>query len=71
MPAIVAPDDYPRWLDPRVRRSTELRPVLRPYPAAAMAVYAVGPAVNDHKNEGPALLVPDAAPPTQAQSRLF
>jgi putative SOS response-associated peptidase YedK len=71
MPAIVAPDDYPRWLDARVRRSTELRPVLRPYPAAAMAVYPVGPAVNDHKNEGPALVVPDAAPPAQAQSRLF
>jgi len=69
MPAIVAPDDYQRWLDPELRRAAELRGVLRPFPAAAMAVYPVGPAVNDHKNEGPALVVPDAVP--QAQSRLF
>jgi putative SOS response-associated peptidase YedK len=69
MPAILAPEDYERWLDPGLRRVPELRPLLRPYPAAGMAVYPVGVAVNDPRSEGPALVLPETAP--DVQGRLF
>src|SRR5262249_45451036 len=69
MPAILTPDDYDLWLDPEVKRASDLRALLRPYAGPALAVYAVGRGVNDARNEGPTLVVPDTTP--AAQGRLF
>ena len=55
MPVIVPPERYAEWLDPGtpVDRLTAL---LRPYPAAEMAVADASPAVNSVRNDGPELL---------------
>lgn len=54
MPVILAPLDQEAWLDPANRRAAEL---LRPYLAAKMEAYPVGPAVGNPKNEGAGLIV--------------
>jgi putative SOS response-associated peptidase YedK len=62
MPVIVPPEAWGAWLgdsDPDV-----LRALLVPYPAAGMAVRAVGKAVGSPRNEGPQCLEP--AGPAQA-----
>jgi putative SOS response-associated peptidase YedK len=69
MPAILTGDDWDRWLDPEAKRASDLRDLLRPYAGPPLAVYPVGRGVNDAKNEGPSLVVPDTTP--AAQGRLF
>jgi putative SOS response-associated peptidase YedK len=69
MPAILTPDDYDLWLDPETKRAADVRDLLRPYAGPPLAVYAVGRGVNDARNEGPTLVLPDATP--AAQGRLF
>ena len=59
MPAILPADAWDRWLDPAAPTG-ELAPMLKPYPADAMAVAAVGPAVNRVANDGPECLAPAA-----------
>ena len=57
MPAILAPEDYARWLEPGAL-SPAVQGLLRPYPAEAMACWPVGPQVNDAKHEGPECAAP-------------
>ena len=57
MPAIIAPDNYKGWMGAASEQDT-LRKLLLPFPAEAMQVYAVGSAVNNPGNNGPACLVP-------------
>ena len=58
MPVIVDPGDFDRWLAPEPGDAAALSAILRPYPAAALSVRAVGPTVNRAENDGPACLDP-------------
>lgn len=53
MPAILAPEDYARWLDPNLREPDKLQSALRPYPADEMELYPVNPLVNSPRNDDP------------------
>ena len=57
MPVILDPGDWDAWLADATP-AHELRSLLRPAPAEGMDVYAVSPAVNNVRNEGPELLAP-------------
>ncbi|MGH2455992.1 MAG: SOS response-associated peptidase [Candidatus Limnocylindria bacterium] len=57
MPVILDPDDWDPWLHEATPRR-ELRALLRPAPAEAMAMYPVSPAVNNVRSDGPHLLAP-------------
>jgi putative SOS response-associated peptidase YedK len=57
MPVILHPDDWDAWLDEGARPG-ELRPMLRPYPAKELRMYAVSPAVNNVRSQGAELLLP-------------
>ena len=58
MPVILAPADYARWLDPTLEVAAEVRPLLRPFPAAAMTAYPVSTRVNNPAFDDPACLAP-------------
>ncbi len=57
MPVILDPDDWGTWLDEDAPLEP-LRELLRPAPADGMRLYAVSPAVNNVRSEGPDLLTP-------------
>jgi putative SOS response-associated peptidase YedK len=59
MPVIIAPADYALWLDTAAQHPSEVRHLLRPYPAEEMAAYAVSTVVNNPRNEGKACIVPE------------
>jgi putative SOS response-associated peptidase YedK len=67
MPAILQPDDEAVWLG-REASLEELLELLHGLPDDQMALRAVGPAVNDVRNDGPACLL---EPPPPAQETLF
>jgi putative SOS response-associated peptidase YedK len=52
MPVIVPRERYDEWLSPETPEA-RLVCLLRPYPADAMQLTEVGPAVNSPKNDGP------------------
>jgi len=58
MPVILPPAAWPVWLGEVEASPEELLALLRPYPAALMRVYPVGPAVGNVKNDEPSLLDP-------------
>lgn len=58
MPAILAPGDYARWLDPAPQRPEELAPLLQPLSADLMSAYPVSTLVNSPANDRPELVVP-------------
>ncbi len=58
MPVILDPVDYARWLDPAVTIPAEVRPLLRPFPAASMTAFPVTTAVNNPAFDDPACLTP-------------
>ena len=57
MPVILDPADWDAWLAQATPRH-ELRALLRPAPEESLAAYAVSPAVNNVRSEGPELLAP-------------
>ena len=57
MPVILAPQDYPQWLDPN-GAAPDLQALLDPYPAAAMKAYPVSNVVNSPKNDLPSCKQP-------------
>ena len=59
MPVIVAREDYARWLDGAP--GNDVSDLLRPADAAAIAVRRVSRAVNNARNENPALIVEELA----------
>jgi putative SOS response-associated peptidase YedK len=63
MPVILSPDGVARWLDPRPGDAVRLRPLLVPYPAAAMTARPVSTAVNNARFDDPACLAPEQEPP--------
>jgi putative SOS response-associated peptidase YedK len=56
MPVILASKDYNLWLDPEVKESKLLQPLLNPYPAEEMTAFAVSQAVNKPSNDTPECL---------------
>lgn len=62
MPVIVAPEDFGAWLgtgrDETPAAMTELKHLLRPYPAEQMVLWPVSTRVNSVRNEGEDLLEP-------------
>jgi putative SOS response-associated peptidase YedK len=58
MPLILPPEEYGRWLDPSVRATESLAPLLRPFPSGPLEAYPVGRTVNNPQTEGPSLIRP-------------
>jgi putative SOS response-associated peptidase YedK len=58
MPAIVAPDQYARWLDPSLTRPAEIQPMIARYPAEEMCAVPVDSRVGNARNQGAALIEP-------------
>ena len=56
MPVIVAPEDYARWLDPRLDDPVAIQEMLQPFPAELMRAYPVSTRVNNVKNDAPDLI---------------
>ncbi len=52
MPVILDPRDYARWLDPATSDPGILQDLLCAYPCEQMTAVAVGPYVNNARNEG-------------------
>ncbi len=46
MPVIIAPEDYPQWLNPALQQADSVVPLLRPYPPEEMEAYPVSTRVN-------------------------
>jgi putative SOS response-associated peptidase YedK len=59
MPAILAPEDESRWLDPKLREPRAILPMLRPYPPEAMSLAPASRAVGSPLVDGPELLLPE------------
>lgn len=57
MPVVLAPTDWDAWLAEGTSPE-QLRGLMRPAPAEPLDAYAVSPAVNNVRNEGPELLAP-------------
>ncbi|SRR5712692_2124908 len=55
MPAMLQRDSYGGWLDPKAD-STDLRDLLRPFPASKMKMHPVSIAVNHPENDNSDLL---------------
>lgn len=56
MPAIIAPENFDRWLDPSVSDIEELQSMLGPYPDRLMQAYPVSSKVSSPDNDGPELI---------------
>ena len=54
MPVILAPEDHDAWLAPDAP-ADQLKALLRLYPAEAMTAHKVSQAVNNARNDSPAL----------------
>jgi putative SOS response-associated peptidase YedK len=60
MPAILAEDEWPLWLDPMIGDPGLLRDLLHPADDALLRLDAASPLVNNANNEGPELLITPA-----------
>ncbi|MEX0269236.1 SOS response-associated peptidase [Leptolyngbyaceae cyanobacterium UHCC 1019] len=58
MPVMLHPDDYDQWIDPSLNVSSQLLPLLRPYPADEMAAYPVSKKVNRVSSDRPECIEP-------------
>jgi putative SOS response-associated peptidase YedK len=58
MPVILEPKDYDLWIDPGIRQTDLLLPLLYPYPAEQMAAFPVSRRVNNPDNDDPQCIVP-------------
>lgn len=56
MPVILQPDAEEKWLNPSIHLIDDLYPLLRPYPAKKMELYAVSPHVNSWKHDDPSCI---------------
>lgn len=58
MPMLVEPQNWNRWLDPRVDDPKDLSRLLVPAAPGRLAAYPVSTQVNDVRNNGPELITP-------------
>lgn len=56
MPVILDPADEARWLDPAVTDPAVLQPLLAPGSPERLRMWPVGTAVNNTRQDGPALM---------------
>ncbi len=56
MPVILPREDFSAWLDADQTDAAQVMPLLRPYPAEAMAYYPVSRRVNSPTNDDPTLI---------------
>jgi putative SOS response-associated peptidase YedK len=59
MPVILRREDEEEWLSRDITDSEQVERLLRPYPEDDMVLYPVNPAVNNPRNNGPELIVPE------------
>lgn len=62
MPVILPQAAEAVWLDPKVQDPAQLLPLLQPYPADQMELFAVSPAVNSVRHESPECILPLDSP---------
>jgi putative SOS response-associated peptidase YedK len=62
MPVILGPEGWPEWLGETPTDPSQLKVLLEPYPAEAMAAWPVSPRVGNVKNNDPSLAEPVAVP---------
>jgi putative SOS response-associated peptidase YedK len=65
MPMLVEPENWARWLDPRVTDIEGLRELLVPAAPGRLEAYPVSTQVNDVRNDGPQLMEPVVIAPAQ------
>ena len=53
MPVILAPDDYPTWLNKHITDPDQLKPLYPPFPADLLEAYPVSDRVNSPRNNSP------------------
>jgi putative SOS response-associated peptidase YedK len=58
MPVILHPRDHAKWLDPSPQTPERLLPLIKPFPAEAMAAHPVSTLVNKPDYDSPELVVP-------------
>jgi putative SOS response-associated peptidase YedK len=58
MPVLLAPDRWPTWLGESAATGDQLKAMLKPYPSAQMAIWPVGKAVGNVRNDHPDLFEP-------------
>ena len=58
MPAIVAREQYARWLDPSLRDAAEIQRMIASYPAGELEAIPVGSRISNVRNQGPELIEP-------------
>jgi putative SOS response-associated peptidase YedK len=58
MPMTIAKDRWDDWLDPRNTTPDDVRALMAPPPSGSLEIYAISPAVNNVRNNGPELLDP-------------
>lgn len=61
MPVILDPKDYAKWLGEQPAENEELRAMLRPFPAAQMTCYKIGPRVGNVRYDDSACIEPLAS----------
>ncbi len=61
MPVILPPGVHAVWLDPALRTSERLQPLLQPLAASEMTAYPVSPRVNSPRNDDRDCIAPLAA----------
>ena len=73
MPVILAPEEWPLWLDPEIHDLGLLQDLLKPPPESLLRIDPASPLVNNANNEGPELLIaePDSAAQRQEALTLF
>jgi putative SOS response-associated peptidase YedK len=65
MPVVLTPDAWDEWLDPKPLPTTLLAELFAPAAEDLLAVHPVSGAVNNARNDGPALIERvDATAPT-------
>jgi putative SOS response-associated peptidase YedK len=67
MPAIISPDAFNFWLDPKVDGETALA-LVAPAREGTVEAYEVSAAVNRTANDGPQLVMPLSEQPAEAQA---
>lgn len=63
MPAILSPEQYEAWLDPKLRDQDQLASMLAPYRGDDLEAYPVSQLVNSPGNDLPECVAPQAPPP--------
>jgi putative SOS response-associated peptidase YedK len=62
MPLVLGVDSFRTWLDPLEADPERLRSTIRGFPVSELDVFPVEPAINDARQDGPALVAPARTP---------